>query len=169
MASMALVSPGPKMEITMMASRIGGKASRMSTKRMSSRSTQPPKKPDTAPVGRPISVPMPTEIRPMVSEMRAPKRQREKTSRPSGSVPNQCSADGPRRLDAEIEGVLGVGRHERRGHGHHGERQHHRETDDASLVLQEAADGGRPGPPGTLHGHPLRGAGSRQVVSYGQI
>ncbi len=41
-----------------------------------------------------MTAPTATETKPAVSEMRAPIRMRLKMSRPSGSTPNQCLADG---------------------------------------------------------------------------
>jgi hypothetical protein len=39
--------------------------------------------------------PTSTDRKPAISEMRAPARMRLKMSRPSGSTPNQCVAEGP--------------------------------------------------------------------------
>ena len=46
------------------------------------------------PIGTPIIIASATENTPSISEMRAPWMTRENRSRPSSSVPNQCSAEG---------------------------------------------------------------------------
>ncbi len=50
---------------------------------------------------------MATETTPAISEARAPQTMREKTSRPSSSVPNQNSAEGALRMVAKL-GLIGI-------------------------------------------------------------
>ena len=77
-----------------MASSRGGKLRNTSVRRMMTLSTQPPMLPATAPRGTPISRLRPTAPRAERSDTRAPKTTRLKMSRPSSSVPIQCSALG---------------------------------------------------------------------------
>ena len=78
-------------------------------KRIRIPSTRPPRYPATMPIRTPLLSAMLTEISPSRSEMRAPKITRESMSRPSVSVPIQCSEEGGRsasiRRDERVQQV----------------------------------------------------------------
>ncbi len=57
-------------------------------------STTPPMNPETEPTATPTTVLTSATSRPTLSETRAAKRSRVRTSRPSSSVPNQCRPFG---------------------------------------------------------------------------
>ncbi len=57
-------------------------------------STQPPKKPASAPISTPIVMVNSAPLKPIVNEMRPPCKSRANWSRPNSSVPNQFSALG---------------------------------------------------------------------------
>ena len=63
---------GPMNAITVRIRKVLGKQSMMSTKRITSESTTPPKNPAHAPSVVPMNTAMPTETNPTASEMRAP-------------------------------------------------------------------------------------------------
>src|SRR5262249_16134726 len=110
MAIRALRRPGPKMVITMMARRMVGKETRMSTRRMVTRSSHPPAKPAARPMGTPPRRASPTDTPPMIREMRAPNITWDNTSRPRLSVPKGGTHDGgcrfsPRRMAAGSYGA----------------------------------------------------------------
>ncbi len=69
----------------------------MSTMRIISESVPPPKNPAMAPKLVPITTAMSVARMPTLSEIRAPYTTRENRSRPTESVPNQWSRDGPTR------------------------------------------------------------------------
>ena len=62
----------------------------MSTTRIITASTLPPRKPAVAPQAMPRLTEVSVAISPTISEMRPPIRQRTSRSRPDSSVPNQC-------------------------------------------------------------------------------
>ena len=78
-----------------MANSRPGIDSMMSTMRMHTASTQPPKAPATRPSAMPNVAPMISDTTPITRDWRAPHTRRLNTSRPSWSMPSQCSADGP--------------------------------------------------------------------------
>ena len=90
----ALASPGPSTAATAIASRIGGKETVTSTSRMMMLSFQPPKKPASAPRVEPMTTAQATTTKAIGIDQIAPYIVRAKTSRPSASVPSQCSPDG---------------------------------------------------------------------------
>ncbi|MNR24291.1 hypothetical protein D3C85_1413620 [compost metagenome] len=63
----------------------------MSTMRIITVSTLPPRKPAVAPHTMPMVTEAMVAIRPTISEMRPPIRVRTSRSRPRSSVPNRCS------------------------------------------------------------------------------
>ena len=75
--------PGPSDAVMAIASRIGGNAIVMSTARMNTASTQPPKKPAAAPMMVPMITDDTITTAATGSEVRAPHRVRVNTSRPS--------------------------------------------------------------------------------------
>ena len=75
-----------------------GKANTRSASRMITLSTQPPKNPAMPPRTAPMIMAATIRITASGSVIRAPYSTREKTSRPSSSVPNQFAADGPARM-----------------------------------------------------------------------
>ena len=81
---------GGKMICEIMIRKNSGTESRMSTERISNESTQPPAMPAVAPMMTPRLTATAVAMKPTASEMRAPKRAREKPSRPSSSVPKGC-------------------------------------------------------------------------------
>jgi hypothetical protein len=93
-AIIAFVRPGPSANTAISARTSDGNASRMSTMRMMTASTRPPRYPASTPSSTPRLIAMATEMMPSRNEMRAPKITRLITSRPSVSVPIQWSADG---------------------------------------------------------------------------
>ena len=75
-----------------------GKANTRSATRISTLSTQPPKKPATPPTIAPIPMAAMIRMTASGSVIRAPNSTRENTSRPSSSVPNQCAPDGAAKM-----------------------------------------------------------------------
>ena len=96
-AIMTLSMPGPMTATMAMASRIDGKASIMSTRRMTRVSVRPPRYPAARPRAVPRVREMPMQMPPMRKEMREPWITRLRMSRPNSSVPMGCSHDGGRR------------------------------------------------------------------------
>ena len=76
------------------ASNIGGNDRVTSTSRMITVSANPPRNPASAPKVAPIAKAIATTVTAMGNEWRAPCRVRLRTSRPSASVPSQCSQLG---------------------------------------------------------------------------
>ncbi len=68
MATIITLRPWPRIAISEMASRMAGKASMMSTTRITSVSTSPPQYPARSPSGTPISSARPTEPKATSSE-----------------------------------------------------------------------------------------------------
>ncbi len=94
----AFRSCGPSAAAIASARMMPGKAKTRSARRMITLSTQPPKKPAIPPSTAPMIMAAMTRMTASGSVIRAPNRTREKTSRPSSSVPNQCAQDGPARI-----------------------------------------------------------------------
>ena len=95
--AMAMISDWvlcPRADTTTMPIKRPGMERKISRMRMMNRSTLPPKKPQTAPIGMPTSKDSATVAKPIASEYRAPYMTRENRSRPMSSVPNQCAAFG---------------------------------------------------------------------------
>ena len=94
MAMMVLTKPGPSTaEITIIIT-MPGMAWMMSSRRMTMLSTQPPKKPATAPMAMPITSARPVASTPLEMEYRAPISTRLKISRPISSQPKGCASEG---------------------------------------------------------------------------
>src|SRR4051794_10651262 len=88
------VRPGPAIA-TMTAARMKlGMTWNISAKRMRRRSTLPPKKPAVAPITMPSTEAASAAAKPTAREIWMPCAIPERTSRPSSSVPSQCSAEG---------------------------------------------------------------------------
>ncbi len=87
---------GSNTAITVMSRTSRGNEISMSTSRINTVSTAPPKNPLIAPTRVPIVMEMPTAMKPIERLMRAPKSTRLNTSRPNRSVPIRCSSDGGR-------------------------------------------------------------------------
>jgi len=73
-AMMALIAPGPKMAVIMMAESRAGKAKTMSFNRMIASSSQPPRAAAQQPSGTPAPMPMPTATSATAIELREPAR-----------------------------------------------------------------------------------------------
>ena len=73
---------------------IGGKQSTRSVRRISASSQMPRAQAATMPTVVPMAAPSSTTVKPASSDRRAPCSRREKTSRPSTSVPSQCAVVG---------------------------------------------------------------------------
>ena len=82
--------PGPSDAVMAIANRMGGNAMVRSTSRISTASSQPPKKPEMAPMIVPTMTEATITIAATGNEMRAPHNARVNTSRPSASVPIRC-------------------------------------------------------------------------------
>jgi len=88
--------PGPSRAMTVRMRKKVGKVIMMSTKRMRTASTHPPKYPAKLPIRRPMLMAMATETKPTVSEIHDPWSMRLRTSLPSGSVPRRWVWEGGR-------------------------------------------------------------------------
>lgn len=88
-ATAVFCQPVPSAVTTARASRIAGKANRMSTNRLTAWSTQPRKNPAQMPSTEPITVAMATDSTATRSEVQMPTATRAAMSRPNWSVPNQ--------------------------------------------------------------------------------
>ena len=98
---------GPSSPAITIASTRPGRANIMSTRRISSESTLPPKKPERRPSETPRTKAMPTEIAPTCSETWAPWMIRAIVSRPSSSVPIGCAQLGSwRRVATSSSGSI---------------------------------------------------------------
>src|SRR5215813_10805234 len=95
LATITLARPVPRAAMMARARKMPGKAIMMSTSRMITMSGQRPTYPAHTPNAVPTRRARPTAAIWIWSEIRAPYRTRESTSRPSSSVPSQCSALGP--------------------------------------------------------------------------
>ena len=93
-AMMTFCVLAPRMATIASAKTMSGKLSITSIARMTSASNQPRRQAAITPSGTPTRNAKATPPTPTPSVARAPSRMRLKTSRPSWSVPNQCSADG---------------------------------------------------------------------------
>ena len=102
MATTAFSMPGPRAAAKASAMTRRGKARKMSVTRISTVSIMPPKYPATVPMTRPTGSTMIDTRKMMVSVMRLPWTMREKMSRPSSSVPNQCSWEGGSRRAVSV-------------------------------------------------------------------
>ena len=122
-----------------------GRDSMMSTTRMIQKSTQPPKKPEIAPVTRPMSRPTVTDRIETHSDARAPQKIRDRMSRPWRSVPSRCWNDGgwKGRVDDRAGGRV-VGRDERGEDRHEDEEPDQEEADHRRRVADEAVGGVAP-------------------------
>ena len=89
-----LASVLPSAATMPIASTNSGKAMIVSATRETIRSGQPPKKPAAAPSVAPIANDSATAATASPRSSRAATTQRDRMSRPSASVPNQCAADG---------------------------------------------------------------------------
>ncbi len=85
---------GPRTAMIAIASRMPGKAKRISAGRMINSSIQPPAQPEMDPNATPIVNETQTTVRDTKNETLPPYRRRDKTSRPSSSVPSQWDAHG---------------------------------------------------------------------------
>ena len=94
-AIIRFVMLGPRIVVIPIARMIEGKASMRSIALISTASVRLPVYPAMSPMKVPTVIARPTATKPMLIEIRAPKTMREKTSRPSLSVPNQCAGEGP--------------------------------------------------------------------------
>src|SRR6185503_2358072 len=99
-AMIALVRLGPSAPAMAIARMSAGNARKTSVRRMSASATRPPAYPAMRPTIVPSAPASATTTTPMTSEMREPYRMRLSRSRPSWSVPSQCSPDGGWRRDA---------------------------------------------------------------------
>ena len=98
---------GPSSPAITIASTSPGSANMMSTRRISSESTLPPKKPERRPSETPSTKAMPTEMAPTCSETWAPWMIRASVSRPSSSVPIGCAQLGSwRRVATSSSGSI---------------------------------------------------------------
>jgi hypothetical protein len=93
-ASMALNAPGPASAVIITAVSKEGNAKAKSDPRISNAPTQPPRAAASAPRGMPIPAPSTTATTATSRELRAPPMIIDSTSRPNGSVPSQCPAEG---------------------------------------------------------------------------
>ncbi len=91
---MAFVRPGPKAKTASRARISEGNANNTSMIRINTSSTRPPIYPAKLPTMTPMVRAMLTDTSPSRSEIREPKITRLSMSRPSVSVPIQCSVDG---------------------------------------------------------------------------
>ena len=66
----------------------------VSAQRMMKAPSRPPRRPASIPMALPKTMPNRTEPMPMVREMRAPQKMRERTSRPKSSVPSTKGPSG---------------------------------------------------------------------------
>ena len=82
MAMMALIAPGPKIAVIMIAESRAGKAKTRSLKRISTSSTMPPRAAAQQPSGTPMPMPMPTATNATAIELREPTMIMDRTSRP---------------------------------------------------------------------------------------
>src|SRR6266853_3154204 len=102
-ARMTLSNPGPRKAANAMARRIPGKERNELIRTMlTKRSNAPPKYPAREPSARPTTPAPSTTDTPTSNETRAPYRVRDRTSRPSSSVPNQCCAPGGRKRSGRL-------------------------------------------------------------------
>ena len=103
MAIMALPRLGPRKAASAMARMRNGQASMASVMRLISRVDEAADiAGERGRAARRSPSAMPTEMTPAISEARAPKMTRARISRPTSSVPNQCSADGGLRTDVQL-------------------------------------------------------------------
>ena len=93
-ASTMLPTVLPKAATMPIASTNSGKAMMVSDRRVTMRSHQPPKKPAARPSGMPIRKDAATADTAIPKSSLVATTVREKMSRPSASVPNQCAAEG---------------------------------------------------------------------------
>ena len=93
-ASTMLPTVLPSAATMPMASTNSGKAMMVSDSRVTAASHQPPKKPAASPKGSPTTKDRPTAATAMPRSSRVATTVREKMSRPTASVPNQCAAEG---------------------------------------------------------------------------
>src|ERR1700738_1734214 len=94
-AYIALMSPGPRIATTAMASNRLGRASITSITRMMVVSSRPRKYPASKPSTTPSESEIVTEISPISSDRRVPWIRRDSMSRPTGSVPSMKFAVPP--------------------------------------------------------------------------
>src|ERR1700682_5344332 len=94
-AYIALMSPGPRIATTAMASNRLGRASITSITRMMVVSSKPRKYPASKPSTTPSESEIVTEMSPISSDRRVPWIRRDSMSRPTGSVPSMKSAVPP--------------------------------------------------------------------------
>ena len=94
-AMITLVTDGREMAVSAMASRMGGIDINPSVTRMMIVSAQRTK-PEITPTATPNTVASNATAKPTINDTRAPCITRANKSRPSMSVPNQCSADAVR-------------------------------------------------------------------------
>src|SRR5262245_33968413 len=87
-------SPAPSTAPRARASTSGGNDSTASISRITSPSRRPPAYPAASPRRPPATSAMATEPSPAASDPRVPQMPRDSTSRPTLSVPSQCSASG---------------------------------------------------------------------------
>ena len=89
MAMIALIAPGPKIAVIMIADSSAGNANTTSLSRISASSNRPPRAAAHAPSGTPMPMPIPTATSATAIEFLAPTITMERMSRPKWSVPNQ--------------------------------------------------------------------------------
>lgn len=87
MAMSAFVRLGPSVATMAIASKMPGKASRMSTSQTTTVSSQPPTYPARSPKSTPMTAAMPTAMSPTRKLMRPPCQTRTNRSRPFSSAP----------------------------------------------------------------------------------
>ncbi|CAH0326539.1 hypothetical protein SRABI106_04690 [Rahnella aquatilis] len=93
-ASMALNKLGPSAAASAMVNTSDGTDSMMSIQRIISASTTPPTTPEKQPSNEPVVPAMITTASPAATDCWLPISTRLNRSRPTSSVPNQCSAEG---------------------------------------------------------------------------
>ena len=89
MAMMVLFSPRPNAVMTNSASKMAGKAKKMSIVRIIMLSTRPPAYADMVPISVPARLERATEANATYSELLAPRIRRLRMSRPKRSVPRR--------------------------------------------------------------------------------